>query len=351
VTDGFRRYLRAKRSVDDRALDRRLFDRLCSGLRTAADAAPDGDGNGDPAPSTTGAASPLRVLEVGAGVGTMVERALEWELFPPGEIRYAAVDVDRSTVRAVPDRLAEWAGDRDGWTADADVAVEGAGDTEGRVRLAGPERTVVVRAVAAEAVEFVAETDRAWDLLIGAALLDLLPPDRLPSLLSALRPGGWWYFPITFDGGTRFAPDHGADRAVERAYHRHMDRKPGGTSRAGLAAIDRLGDKATVVGAAGSDWIVRPADVDTEFGTADTGPGTADGDAPAGSDYPGDERYFLGYVLDTVAEAVRSVDRAGIDLSDDRFDDWLAERRRQLAAGELVYATHQLDLLGRLGRQ
>jgi hypothetical protein len=27
--------------------------------------------------------------------------------------------------------------------------------------------------------------------------------------------------------------------------------------------------------------------------------------------------------------------------------DWLAERRRQLAAGELVYIAHQLDFVGR----
>jgi hypothetical protein len=29
------------------------------------------------------------------------------------------------------------------------------------------------------------------------------------------------------------------------------------------------------------------------------------------------------------------------------LDDWLAERHRQLGAGELVYIAHQLDFVGR----
>jgi hypothetical protein len=48
-------YLLAKRTVDDRALHRGVFDRLRSEL--------------PPRP---------RILEIGAGAGTMVARALDW---------------------------------------------------------------------------------------------------------------------------------------------------------------------------------------------------------------------------------------------------------------------------------
>lgn len=296
----FRRYLRAKRTVDDRALDRRLVDLLRSELAALA---------------TDG---PLRVLEVGAGVGTMPERLLSWDVLPVGETRYTAVDLAPPNVRAIRRRLPEWAADREGWTATGD------GDT---VWLDGPDRTLVVEAVAAEATAFVADADRTWDLLIGAALLDLVDLDRLPALLSALRPGGLWYFPLTFDGGTRFEPSLPADRAVERYYHRHMDAKPGGDSRAGSHALRRLRatDGASVLAVAGSDWIVRP-----------------DGDG-----YPGDEAYFLEYLLGTVGDAVAAVDR-GDDLTDDDLSAWLDARRRHLAAADLVYLTHQLDLLGRV---
>jgi hypothetical protein len=82
-------------------------------------------------------------------------------------------------------------------------------------------------------------------------------------------------------------------------------------------------DGVVVGGAAGSDWIVAPAD------------GT----------YPAEERYFLSHVLDTVEGALGELDGHGLG---DRLDDWLATRRRQVEAAELTYLTHQLDLLGRV---
>jgi hypothetical protein len=295
----FQRYLRAKRSVDDRSLDRRLVGRLRDGLEDRAAAR----------------SGPLRVLEVGAGVGTMVGRLWEWELLPEGAVEYAAVDVRETNVRAIPDRLVDWAAGR---AVDASLA-------DDAVVLAGDERTVTVSPVAAEAARFVAASDREWDLLVGMALLDVVGLDRLPRLVSAVSAGGYWYFPITFDGGTRFVPDHPADEDVERAYHRHMDEKPGGDSRAGSHALDRLQsmDGTVVEGAAGSDWIVSPAD------------GT----------YPAEERYFLSHVLDTVEGALGELDGHGLG---NRLDDWLATRRRQVEAAELTYLTHQLDLLGRV---
>lgn len=305
----FHRYLQAKRTVDDRALDRGLVDDLREGI---AERATDREG-------------PLRVLDVGAGLGTMLARFVEWDVLPPGAVEYTAVDVDPATVAAIPDFLAEWGTDRtvEVRTADSDDAL----DTQ-RVELAGPERRIAVEPVAADGAALAAEAGREWDLLVGAALLDLVALDRLPHLLSALAPGGYWYFPITFDGVTRFLPAHDADDAIERAYHRHMDEKPGGDSRAGSHALARLSaiEGASVAGVAGSDWVVRPVE------------GT----------YPGDEAFFLRHVLDTVESALDDLD-AGPDVEDGTLAEWLATRRRQVEAGELTYLTHQLDLLGRYG--
>jgi hypothetical protein len=297
----FQRYLRAKRTVDDRSLDRRLLDDLRTGVAALA---ADRD-------------APLRVLEVGAGIGTLVERLLEWDLHPPADVAYTAVDVDPANTGVVASRLADWAADR------AITATERADG----VVLDGADRRVTVSVQTADAAAFVADADREWDLLVGMAFLDIVALDRLPTLLSALAPGGYWYFPITFDGGTRFGPDHPADDAVERAYHRHMDEKPGGDSRAGQHALDRLRtlDGVTVTGVAGSDWAVYPQD----------------------GGYPADEAYFLRYVLGTIEGALGELDRESLD--DVRLEDWLATRRRQVADAELTYLTHQLDLLGRVG--
>jgi len=310
VTDtDFRRYLAAKRSVDDRGLDRRLLERLSTELAGA-----------------TAAGDTLRVVEVGAGIGTMVERLIEWDLLPPGRTHYTAVDVDPDSVATVRDRLTEWATGRDVTVAAVDDGL----------RLADGERTVLVEPVVAEATAYLGDdadgTDatarRKPDLLVGMALLDVLGLDRLDDLLAGLGPGGWYYFPVTFDGATRFAPAHPADRAVERHYHRHMDRKPGGDSHAGTHALGRLQttERVSWVDVAGSDWAVRPVD----------------------GDYPVDEAYVARHVLATVEEAVGEVTGSGFEPT---LSGWLDCRRRQLAAAELVYTTHQVDLLGRVQEQ
>jgi len=349
-TDAFRRYLRAKRTVDDRALDRRLVEILRERLADRAAAS----------------AGPLRVLEVGAGIGTMVARLIDWGVLPPGETRYVAVDRDGETLAGLGPFLREWATDREG-----SVSIEAAaGNADGDALVVETDaRTVRVEPVAADAVAYAAERPSEWDALIGMALLDVLDLDGLDALVDALAPGGTYYFPITFDGGTRFRPAHPDDRAVERLYHRHMDEKPGGNSRAGGAALSRLraADDSTLLGVAGSDWVVRPAD--------------------GAAGYPGDEAFFVRHILDTVEDAVGEViatdgaptdgdptdgaptdgdptDGAPTDgtsaergdraprgsgsLSAADLDAWLSERRRRVDAAELVYLTHQLDLLGRV---
>src|SRR5258708_34027685 len=56
TTSGYARYLAAKTTVDDRALNRQVLAELCRLMPAGA----------------------LRVLEVGAGLGTMVARLLDW---------------------------------------------------------------------------------------------------------------------------------------------------------------------------------------------------------------------------------------------------------------------------------
>ena len=293
----FQRYLRAKRSVDDRALDRRLIESLRERLGARA----------------ADRERPVTVLEIGAGIGTMLTRLLEWDVLPTGDVRYVALDIDDANVAALPEYLSEWALDRD-------VSLSG---TE-TLTLDDGTRTVTVEPVVADAVDYADRAGPDADLLVGAALLDILDRDALGTLLGTVAPGGLYYFPITFDGATRFRPPHPADREIERRYHEHMDRKPGGDSRAGGAVLDRLHrlDGATLLDAAGSDWIVIPVD----------------------GAYPGDEAYFLGHILDTVERAVGEI--VGDDT--DRLDRWLARRREQVDAAELLYRTHQLDFLGRV---
>ena len=70
----FIRYLAAKKGLDDRSLNRQVWDHLVRALRDRPDSAP------------------LRVLEVGCGIGTMVERLLDRGLLT--RAAYTGIDVE-----------------------------------------------------------------------------------------------------------------------------------------------------------------------------------------------------------------------------------------------------------------
>jgi len=167
-------------------------------------------------------------------------------------------------------------------------------------------------------------------VLIANAVLDLVDvPAVLPGLLRLLVPGGVYWFTINYDGESIFAPAHPRDDQVMRAYHRDMDERirygrPAGESRTGRLLFHYLrAAGAPALAAGSSDWVVYPA---------------RDGD------YPADEAYFLRSILSTIQNALRSREDR-VEPAD--LADWLAVRRRQLAAGELVYIAHQLDFVGR----
>ena len=78
----FTRYLAAKKSVDDRALNEHIW-------QTLAEALPQ---------------KPLQVLEIGAGIGTMIERILERQLFTAG-VTYTAIDAQDTNIEEAQHRL------------------------------------------------------------------------------------------------------------------------------------------------------------------------------------------------------------------------------------------------------
>jgi SAM-dependent methyltransferase len=293
ITSGYARYLAAKTTVDDRALNRHVLSEL---RRLMPVGAP-------------------RVLEVGAGLGTMVARLMDWGVVSTGE--YILLDTDRQLLEHSRRWLCDWAATRD---LRSDLLPDGLQVGDLRVRL--------VHAELGSYLEAAPET--LADVLIANAVLDLVDvPAILPGLLRLLVPAGVYWFTINYDGETIFAPGHPRDDQVMRAYHHDMDERirygrPAGESRTGRHLFHRLRDAGAPALAAGSsDWVVYP---------------DRDGN------YPADEANFLRSILGTIQDALRSrpdrVDPAGLA-------DWLAVRYRQLAAGELVYIAHQLDFAGR----
>jgi SAM-dependent methyltransferase len=295
------RYLTAKQTVDDRALNRFVVDRLRAEI-----AARGADG--------------LRVLEVGAGMGTMVARLIDWGLLTRAE--YILLDVDPQLNEDAKAWLLAWAGGRGlraSEGADGSLSISGDGGL-----------ALTVRFVSAEIGAFVsapAQLPRA-DLLIANAVLDLVDvPVLLPQLFALLAPGGLYWFSINYDGETIFQPEHRDDEAFMALYHRSMDQRvrygrPAGESRTGRHLFGHLpAAGASILAAGPSDWIVHPG--------------------PDG--YVGDEQHFMHLIVDFVEEALKQYPEA----DPQRVAGWVALRRQQIEARQLVYLAHQLDFLGR----
>jgi SAM-dependent methyltransferase len=301
-TSGYIRYLAAKQGLDDRSLNRQVWDCLVRAVQ------------GRPA------AIPLRVLEVGCGIGTMLERLLDWGLLV--RAHYTGIDVEVEFIREANRRFRDYA---------AAKQARGGLAENGAIIFATPGQEVRVFLKVADLADFLdREQGRAaFDLLVAHAFLDLVDlPSTLPRLLALLAPGGLFYFSLNFDGATILEPpiDPDLDRRIIAWYHETMDTRrrrgqPSGSSVTGRRLLRHLKESGATVAAAGSsDWLVFPG--------------------PAG--YPGDEAYFLHCIIDTVGQALH--DHPGLDP--ERFRDWIAQRHGQIEAAELVYIAHQVDVMG-----
>jgi SAM-dependent methyltransferase len=299
----YSRYLAAKRSVDERAINVHVWDCLVKQLSSA-------DGH-----------APLTVLELGAGVGSMALRFLESTHLP--NAHYTLVDLLEPNLAAARQLLLTKARHLDFYVSEAD----------GVLYLANDYRNWVFEFHQADVYDFLQQHPRQSELLIGHALLDLLDlPTALPRFSAAVADNGFFYFPINYDGLTSFEPvtDAAFEAEVLAAYHHTMDTRltnglHSGDSQTGrhlIPALQALG--AEVLAAGSSDWLVFAQD----------------------ARYPAEEAYFLECILNTFESALR--DFPGFDSS--RFVQWLATRRAQLASGELIYLAHQIDVFARLRR-
>ena len=280
----FTRYLAAKKSVDDRALNRFVWHQLVDTL------------------SRRSGSEPLRVLEIGAGTGTMIERTHAWNL-TNGPVIYTAIDAVEENIIEAKQRLTNFE-TGSGWQIHLETA---------------------------NLFDYLQRDDSAHscDILIANAFLDLIDiPLWLPSILGLLKTGSFFYFTINFDGLTILEPsvDPDYDAFVLDLYHQTMDTriidgKPSGDSCAGRHLFQHLHAAGATIHAAGSsDWVIHPQ--------------------PDG--YPADEAYFLHFIIHTMDSALRNHPK----IEAVRFADWVKHRHHQIDQHELIFIAHQIDFFG-----
>lgn len=296
-------YLVSKISVDDRALNAAVLKTLQRELA--------------PSDGVT-----VRVLELGAGIGTMPARLVDWQLLT--RAHYTLLDADAALLHAARTWLVEWARMR-GY--DADASADGL-----HVRHAGG-LDLQLRFIEHDLSDsgFFDGARHSLDLLVANAVLDLVHvPTVLPGLLELLDRNGLYWFSINFDGESIFIPEHPDDARLLSVYHASMDHRVRGGAQAGDSKTGRhlfthlRAAGATILQSGSSDWVVF---------------------ANQGK-YPGEEAEFLRCIVQTIHDELMQ----HADVPRTTLEAWTKLRSQQIEAGELVYLAHQLDFVGRRGR-
>ncbi len=287
----FPRYLLSKQSVDDRALNKDVLNALKANLPN----------------------QPVRIIEVGAGIGTMLRRLIRWDVIRKAE--YVLVDEMAENIEYASVWIPQFA-------SEAGLKVERR--EENQLRIFDQTHDVQIRLERADVFDFIQKNKELADLLIAHAFLDLLlMPESLPKLFSLTKDLAW--LTINFDGVTSLEPtiDAVLDEKIERLYHRTMDTRPtGGDSKSGRHLFGHLQNVGAEILAAGaSDWVVH----------------TVKGK------YLEDEEYFLYFILHFFEESLTGQ----TELDANAFANWLTKRRAQIERGELIYIAHQMDFLVR----
>ena len=298
----FPRYLTSKKTVDDRALNRVVIDTFRDRLKLI------------------GADYP-NFLEIGAGIGSMIDRLVDWNIVKKG--RYVALDSMEENIVEARRRILEWASARKFQTSihdDGAIRIFSKAGIDLRVEFVNQDIFDYINSMA---------DGQKFDALLSNAFLDLIDiKSQLPSIMGLLKPDGVYYFTINFDGATVFQPetDPELDARIERLYHQTMDDRitkgaKSGDSRAGRHLFNHLlSNGCSVLEVGASDWVVTPVQ----------------------SGYRYDEEYFLRFIVETVGAALKN----NPGVSGDDLNQWMEIRREQIKRRELFYMAHQLDYTG-----
>ena len=287
----FPRYLLSKQTVDDRALNKDVVKALRAYL-----------------PS-----EPLTLIDMGAGIGTMLKRLVEWNILCIGE--YVLVDAMDENIAYAREWIPVWA-------SETGLSVEW--NNQHQLHLCGDRHDIRIRLEHADVFDFIRKNEKPADVLIAHAFLDLLPmPEGLKGILQLTNGLAW--LTINFDGVSTLHPeiDRALDDKIERLYHATMDgRMFGGDSRTGRKLFEHLrAAEVEILAAGASDWVVH---------------------AHRGR-YPAEEKFFLQFILGFFESSLKDCQ----ELNHAAFNNWLARRHEQIERGELVYIAHQMDFLVR----
>ncbi|MBD3274536.1 MAG: hypothetical protein GF372_04460 [Candidatus Marinimicrobia bacterium] len=300
-------YLTAKKSVDDKALNKTVFYELKEKL------------------SAQYAENTLLITEFGSGIGTMIERLIDWGLF--NNCVYTCIEKNSDFIMQTAARLHDYAD-----ANEFQVSAENGQSDWKYLRLKKKGTDIRIHLITENL--FHIHPDRyeipPQDLIIAHTFLDIFHlPTVLNHMFSFLRNDGLFYFTSNYDGVTHFLPHTlpEIDERMEELYNKTMDMrasevKQQGGSRCGrklFSEIVRAGGQ--ILESGSSDWVIFPGE----------------------SGYSPDEKYFVECLVKTALSAITELsDVAGQDV-----EFWASRKLEQLNSNELIFQAHQLDFLGK----
>ena len=281
------KYLDVKKNIDDRSLNEVVWNNFSNWLKAKNELD-----------------IRLKVLEIGAGIGTMIERLLESSLLK--HCHYTALEPESSFKEAAKTRLMSWANAQ---RINFEIS------SGGVWLLSGKNLDLTIDWIEAEADKIdQLLNNECFDLLLSHAVIDLLPvPALMPEILNKLKEHGGFYFSLNFSGSTRFFPSDQSDEEIINNYHKDMDARfpelnwqPSRTGEVLPEWLQSYGCKKVVKGE--SDWSLSCEDA-----------------------------LFIKNILDTINKALKG--QPGIE-------EWLTKRYEQLNQDQLKIEISNSDCFG-----
>lgn len=299
-------YLSAKKSIDDRSLNFAVAETMKKQMMQINEGR-------------------IHVTEFGAGIGTMIERFIEWDFLKV--CNYTCIEKNPSFIEAALHRLQKYATDNT-----MNYKLYETNDSSIRMSLENASAEYSIQWINSDFYELMLQRCQLpnQDLVIAHSFLDMFfLPDAVAHIFSFLKSDGWFYFTMNYDGITRFLPHTHPeiDTYIETLYNNSMDRLTDhGHSRSGsqsgsllFQAIPDAGGE--ILESGSSDWVLFPHH----------------------GEYTSDEYYFIQSILQTANKAL-SKDGS---LPPGELKAWIQRKFTQLEEAQLVFQAHQLDFTGR----
>lgn len=305
TTFSYIKYLSAKKHLDNRTINKTVFDALKDNL------------------APTSAEKVLSITEFGSGIGTMIERLIDWGLLK--ECVYTSIEQNDEFIMQTVARLRKY--------ADANEFHFSEENEQPNVKLIRLRKNALIR-IRLIASDFFDVNPKEYqipsqDLIIAHTFLDIFHlPDALTHMLSFLKEGGLFYLTSNYDGITHFLP-HSVpeiDRKMESLYNQSMDIRSSDKKQGGSRCGSQLFSEIYLAGgqileSGSSDWVIFPGE----------------------NNYHPDEKYFVECIIKTAARAITETG----DISEQEVALWVHRKLDQLYSNQLIFQAHQLDFMGK----